>query len=432
MESSGGRMHQFRKWRAARGNPFYLRTGVMVSFLVLVVAATVWFRTTIYEENSRYNTFITSPTAAAADYFLDGFAKSSRAAGVRVMRDSLRFEEAASSVKQSCATGHCRCFVLEEVQPEALTPDLRTRYDEMRRMCSYQRIRQYPDIDLIDQFLTRFPEDTVYVERVLTIRQSLAEGQPPVLISGDDDVKPQQSFLKGVVDYAAESGNKVISVKFTQRTALKDYEDYPEEIRAATDRVIALGNELEGTHYPPPSEKPPVSINTFFKGNTGALENRLMRIIQVRMDRLFGDRALVVKRSNEESPAGIVLDVEYLVSTLEDNFGDIGFAPSLYVWQTQNGRGLNNMDPEILKNIPPEDLERIMRTIFRGYLLATNIDWDLVMYYPGSSTIETYAISTRPQAEMQNVESNNMALKRMMETAFSRFADSFLAEFGDK
>ena len=409
--ASGEQLTGYWKWLAEKGNPFYLRPWFLVGVPLVLLIAGLIFRNTIYEENSRYNALMENPTSAAADYFLDGFATSGRAGEVRALGDSLRFEEAAIAVNASCDDNLCRCLVLDAIKPQSLSPSQQERHLELSKSCAYQRITQTPDTTLIDRYFMRYLTlgDTVYLSKGMELRDSTIALQEAAFTEKIRKRRRGESFLNKALEYAAANDNRTIAVRFNQRKMIKDYDDYSEEVRQATDEMIATANkEGGGTSYPPVSQNKPASIAAFFNKNTDDLEKRLIKVLQSELDSHFRGRSLTLKRVTEDDDlGGIVLDVEYLISTLEDQIGFFQSVPSLYVWQTEMDRGLNDIPANLRDQITPEQMSMLAGLSFKGYLLATSIDWDLTMDYPGAPERVVYATTTRPQAEIKNVENRD-------------------------
>lgn len=421
--STPGATDRYFAWLAEKGNPFYLRPWFLVFVPFLLIIVGLWYKTTIYEEKVRYAAFQEEPSVNSANYYLKGFGESDRAAGVLRGRDSLQLEDAAASIDSSCDEGACSCYVLKEIQTNTLAADLRGRYAELQEACAFRTVAVKPSMSAVNGFLAKYSNSERYADSIQSIRQNVLDGlvgEFNAKNATQGDLSRDQVFFRGALDYVARSGDNVILVDFTQRTALKDWKDYPQEVKDLTDQMIEFTNAMEKTSYPMPSVRPPGSINSFFRSNTQGLENGLISSVQTKMDSIFGERSLIVRRKPEgESADGIVLNVEYLVSTLEDDMGESGTMPSLYIWSQTESRGYGS-------NASP------VTTRFKGYMLATSIDWDLRMDYPGADGRYGYTKATRPQGEIRNINTETAALQRMMSTAFDEFSRSFLEEFGVK
>lgn len=267
-----------------------------------------------------------------------------------------------------------------------------------------------------------YSNSLVYGDSILAIKRSvlaLAVSDFDANLPVGAKLSRNQRFFRNALVYISETGQNTIYVKYNQRKALKDWTDYDAKTLESVDEIMELSNMLEGTKYPKPSVSPPESINRFFKDNTSDLESFLVKSIRTKVDSLIGLGTLRVQRHSNAGPAtGIFMNVDYFVSTLEDDFTGYGSMPSLYIWtQTEESS---------YESIKVEG----GNARFKGYMLATGIEWKLEVKYPVVERPYVYTQSSRPQAEIRDVNTQTQAQLRMMATAFHNFSEPFLAEFG--
>lgn len=417
-----GLMERYRSWVFSKGNPFYLRPVFVVVGLGILFFLGNHFYENIYRERQLHSAFAEAPTVAAANDYLADFSNSDRSEWMRHQRDSLRIEAAASTITSTCDLGACDCNTLRSIQTSGLDDNLRARYATLREDCAFRTAAEEPTMKNVDGFLAKYSNSMVYGDSIKAIKRKVLArmvSDYDASLPAGSTLSADQQFFRNALSYVATSGDNTIYVDYVQRKSLKDWTDYSQETLASVDQVMELSNTLQETYYPLPSSSPPESINRFFKDNTGELESFLIKSIRTKVDSLFGPGTLRVRRKADgTSPKGILMNVEYLVSTLEDDLGEMGSIPSLYVWTQTESRGYSRE--------PDTDA----RVTFKGYMLATGIEWDLTMRYPGAPRAYVYQQSSRPQAEIRNVNTQTQAQLRMMATAFHNFSESFLAEFG--
>lgn len=414
-----GLLYRYNSWAYSKGNPFYLKPWFVAVMLGVLFYGVRYLNDNVYEEYKRYNAFADAPSLESANDYLAKFSTADRADEVRFQRDSLELEAAAITIEDSCDLGECNCVVLSSVRSGTLSPDLRGRLAALQEDCAFRTAAEAPTMANVNSYLAKYSNSPAYTDTIEAIRRNVLDMLVPnyeASLKNDGQFTTEQRFFRGALAYVAQTGNNAIYVDYTQRKALKDWKDYSQEIRDQTDQIMELSNTLEGTTHPIPSKSPPESINKFFQSNTQTLESTLISSIQLKVDSLFGPRTLLVRKVQDgKKTDGIVLNVEYLVSTLEDDFGEMGTIPSLYVWTQTETRGYGNTP---------------VSTRFKGYMLATGIEWDLSMKVPGVTQRYTYRQNSRPQAEIRDVNTQTAALQRMMSTAFNDFSASFLKEFG--
>lgn len=417
-----GLMERYKSWAYSKGNPFYLKPWALIVMLGVLFYGGRYFIDNVYKEYQAHNAFTANPGVETGNDYLAAFPSSDNAKAVRQQRDSFQLEAAAITIDDSCDLGLCNCDVLNAVRSGTLSGGLRARYATLREDCAFRTAAEDPTMGNVNGFLAKYSNSLAYADSIESIRRYVLNG----LVANYDanlELKgaapsSNQTFFRNALGFVSETGNNQIVVDFTQRKNLKDWDDYSQEVRDATDNIMELSNTLEGTSHPTPGNRPPGSINKFFQSNTGELESFLVKSIQTKIDSIFGEKTLLVRKVQDgRKTEGIVLNVEYLVSTLEDDFGEMGTIPSLYVWtQTESG-GYGSSASTI-------------KSRFKGYMLATGIEWDLSMDYPGAKGRYTYQQSSRPNAEIRDINTESAALTRMMATAFDDFSKSFLAEFG--
>ena len=93
-------------------------------------------------------------------------------------------------------------------------------------------------------------------------------------------------------------------------------------------------------------------------------------------------------------------------------------------------RQLLEQYPDLLSEDPESGTTKRAGHQFKGYLLATNIDWELTMSYSGNVKPYYYEESSCPMANINNVASQTDAYRKIMSTAFGNFSLVFLIRFG--
>lgn len=417
-----GIMHRYRSWAFSKGNPFYLKPWALVVMLGILFYGGRYIKDNVYEEHVRYSAFESDPSVETANHYLAGFFRDGKADAVRHVRDSFQIETAALSINSSCDTGACNCESLSRITWRDLDDGLKTRYTTLREDCMFRTAAEEPTMGNVDKFLSGYSNSLVYGDSILAIKRSVlarAVSDFDANLPVGAKLSRNQRFFRNALVYISETGQNTIYVKYNQRKALKDWTDYDAKTLESVDEIMELSNMLEGTKYPKPSVSPPESINRFFKDNTSDLESFLVKSIRTKVDSLFGLGTLRVQRHSNADPAtGIFMNVDYFVSTLEDDFTGYGSMPSLYIWTQTEEPSYGSIKVEG------------GNARFKGYMLATGIEWKLEMKYPGVERPYVYTQSSRPQAEIRDVNTQTQAQLRMMATAFHNFSESFLAEFG--
>ena len=401
-----------------------------------------------------------NPTLLGVEAYEEEYGSSPE---VTDLRDSLRIAEAAASDAAACATTNCNCQHLTDLSLYSLAQNGRKRAAVALEECLYREAVKGNSPTLIDRYADLYPSSdrlpAVLRARGQVFRNALVRYNAAHPDTETDD----QRFFRAALQHIADSGNNRLGIHFTASEELKDWQDYDAAVLERTDQLFALNNIMEETDYPAPSEQPPGRIRNFVTRNTGSFEKKLIEAVQAKMDDLFGAGLLRVGylSPNElESFDGVRMDIDYTVSTLEEDDGNGLRFPSLYVWtQTETNalglpatltreeriafrkmyeegddltrRSLVEMYPTLLLIDPetmPEEPER--KGTFKSYLLATSIAWDLRMTYPGASRPYRYRETSRPRANISSVQSTDEAYRRMLETSFDNFSLSFLSRFG--
>jgi len=452
---------KYNRWRLRNGKPWYTAPVFLLSLLMALVVGGMVFKVAFLNEWNAFDRYQEERSLESANDYLSNFDSRANAAVVRNGRDSLLVDEARIAMETSCERGSCDCIPFERIHNKLVLSDWIDHVVSGYEECLFRTLATEPEIQRVNTFLNRYP-NSVFLDSVQNIRTSLLKN---AIADFDRARKPgkasaSQVFFRNTLDYLAANNDNTIRIVFRQETKLKDWDEYSDEERAIVDKFTSFNNAMAETDYPEPSSQPPTSIKNFFSASTGSLENRLTLTVQTKMDTLFGTGMIQVnKHHGTDKPTGLVMEIDYRVSTLEEDAGPQGKFPSLYVWSSTptNEFGLpTTLDPEqrrILREALADADDKLRRQLleqypdllsedpesgttkraghqFKGYLLATNIDWELTMSYPGNVKPYYYEESSRPMANINNVASQTDAYRKMMSTAFDNFSLEFLIRFG--
>ena len=444
-------------------DPWYTRPVAWIAGIFLVFLALMIYNI-FFAESRAYARFQEHPTVANGEQYIRQYRGTPRADTVQMRVEGLRLDNKIKQMESSCERGYCSCLTDWERKnfAERLSAEDAERARAAHEACSYQLAVQGKSVAHLEKFARNFP-NSKYLAEIQQLRaQSLANALTAYDAKHPNATTEGQQFFRAALEVMVDNQAPQIGVVFASSRELKDWQDYSAEEIELTDQIFQINNAIEQTDYPAPSARPPGSIKNFMTNNASQLEEGLIKSIRQRMDELFGENILTVSRitgSDATDHPGPVIYVTYNIKTLEEE-GPGGHFPSLYVWSTtpMNAAGLpqklsreeriqfrelyrtggNEVKQELLRLYPdlltldpadiPEDSQR--DRVFKSYLLATSIDWELRMTYPGASSNYSYESSTRPRANISQVTNMNDAYRRMLETSFDNFALDFLGRFG--
>jgi len=452
---------RYNRWRMRNGNPWYTAPIFIFGLLLATLIGVMVFKVAFLDEWNAFAHYQQERSLTSAKDYLRSFGSRANAAVVRFGRDSLLVDQARIAMETSCDRGGCDCTAYRHLQHTEMVSEWKDRAVFAYEECRFRTLATAPQIPLVNEFTGTYPT-SVFIDSVRSIRTALLKDAIADYdrARGGGKASASQIFFRNTLDYLAANDDNTIRIVFRQEKDLKDWMDYGPEARQIVDQYTTMGNAMEGTAYPLPGQQPPASIKTFFTASTSSLEQRLTATVQTKLDTLFGVGMIQVKQhAGTTKPEGLVMEIDYRVSTLEEDAGPQGRFPSLYIWSSMrtNDFGLpSKLDPEqrrllleLLSDAEPETRRQILAQYpdilteeadnaargpsdrqFKGYLLATNIDWELTMSYPGNVKPYKYEEVSRPMANINNVESQTGAYRKMMSTAFDNFSLAFLVRFG--
>ncbi|MEL7220062.1 MAG: hypothetical protein AAGJ93_02015 [Bacteroidota bacterium] len=235
--------------------------------------------------------------------------------------------------------------------------------------------------------------------------------------------------------------------------ALKDWEDYPEESHQFLDMMSAFNETEAFAQYPKPSDAPPPSIRNYFKSNNDDLQQIIVNALQSRLDSVFLPNPFQLERMGVSGQTGKapIIQIDYKIETLADEAGELSI-PTLYVQQrsvgfenasneseqelrsliarSQKGEDVTAELQALQQKIMVEEMENNPNGLFQGYLLATSINWEMQFKIPEIASVYAFQTVSQPNNSFSNIQSNNDAYRRMMESTFVNYAMQLAEGFG--
>lgn len=351
-----------------------------------------------------------NPKISKLDRFMRNYKSGEYHDKALFLRDSLLFHEAQTAFDWKGEQKICNCDKLGKLTQRDIVykkNEVGTLYEN----CLITRASTANTFVDLQTYNDKFP-DGQFKDSIASLDKilwaSLNEQYEKRIL--EKEISPLASkFILELLDYGQQTKQNKIQIGFTSQTDLQDWKDYSQEVRNLTDTLSLLGNAMSETNYPLPSSSPPPSIkNSISERNNTYWQQRVVNALQVRLDTVLSPNPFkVVQGTGADVPN---IDVNYKVTTLTDDMGDMKF-PSLYV-HTES-RGFNNNNGR-----------------FIGYLLATGIEWNMRFNLPDSETtfgMETYS---RPNSQFSGTRGNTDAYSKMLQSAFENYAVSIAEGVG--
>ncbi len=275
--------------------------------------------------------------------------------------------------------------------------------------CKINFIENNPTIKNVVNFLTKHPT-SIYNFRALQLYDSLWHN---IYKTYDINVanSDAKTFFRLVLDNAKESRDFRVGVTFNSKIALKDWEDYPIEVRNKIDNIYALFNKIDNISLPPPGKTDMPSIkNVFIETKKQEMQENVIGRIKQQLEQIFGEQLIDVIPINKEdteqtkTPSTIFIDYDVKSSSPENQ----SEFPSIYVYsQTE---------------------KKIKR--YLGYVLGVSISWKMTMVTAQQSKNYKLGYASKAENEYSNVGNMNDVYSTMVDHNFMHFADYIGKNFG--
>jgi hypothetical protein len=170
-------------------------------------------------------------------------------------------------------------------------------------------------------------------------------------------------FFRAVLDNAQKNRDFRIGITFKAELALKDWKDYPLEVRKAITEGYKQELDENNRLLPPPSSSNIPSIkNVFTQKNQRDMEELVVKKLSEQLQDFFGKELFVLKiidsTKGVDASLPTYINLSYDVKSSSQSIGSIEI-PSIYTW----------MKGEVKTN----------KKEFQGYLLGVGINWTMVM-----------------------------------------------------
>lgn len=387
--------------------------------------------------------------------YLRGYPNGIYKAEVTLLKDSLEFIQVLQEQQQSCNLYSCNCSGLEELTQKNLSynPQLiSAAYEDcLMRNADYQN-----SFKALNNYRMAFPQGR-YLDTINAIGHQLwtqLHQQYTQRINTQRVAPKAKRFFRQLLDFGQASGQPAIRVNFGYELALKDWDDYPTESHQLLDMMAAFNETEAFSKYPKPSDAPPPSIRNYFKSSNDDLQQIIVNALQSRLDSVFVPNPFQLERmgenGNNTGQAPTIL-IDYKIETLADDMAELS-VPTLYVQQRSVGfeNASNESEQELRRliarskkgedvtaalqalqqKIMAEEMENNPNGLFQGYLLATSIDWDMQFKIPDIATDFAFKTVSQPNSSFSNIQSNEDAYQRMMESTFVNYAVQLAEGFG--
>lgn len=454
--------HQGTYRQASRAN-----TGSQPSFWASIpsqakwsvaAAAILFFSVLAYQlsqvEHRYFADIMETEDAGKIKRYLNGYSDGLYRAQVTRLRDSLTFVKAYFDQQKSCNLESCDCSQLAALTKQNLSYDsliISAAYED----CLLRNVGYHNSFIALNTYREAFPQGR-YMDSVNMISNQLWQGlrqQYTHRISSQQVTAKARQFFQQLLNFGQASGHSAIRVNFGYELALKDWEDYPQETYQFLDMMTEMSNTEQQAKYPKPSAAPPPSIRNYFRTSNNDLQQIIVNALQNRLDSVFVPNPFQLQHIDAADNAGKAptILIDYKIETLADQMGDFSI-PTLYI--QQRSIGLENASNEsemelrrliarskqgedvtaalqaLQKKIEAEELEKNPYGQFQGYLLATSIDWQMEFNIPDSTTSFAFQTISRPNSSFSNIQSNQDAYRRMMESTFVNYAVQLAEGFG--
>jgi hypothetical protein len=386
--------------------------------------------------------------------YLRGYPEGVYRAAVTRLQDSLDFEKVYQEQQGSCDFSSCDCSGLGQLVQKNLSYEpqlISAAYED----CLLRNANYRNNFPALTAYREAFPQGR-YLDTVNAISDQLwAQLRHQYLqrISTQQVSAKARQFFQQLLDFGQSTGQLAIRVNFGYELALKDWEDYHADTYSYLDMLTEMKNAEQNANFPKPSSVPPPSIRNYFRSSNNDLQQMIVNALQSRLDSVFTPNPFQLKRIDAEASTGKAptIQIDYKIETLAETLGNLRI-PTLYVQQRSVGfeNASNETELELRrliarskkgedvtaelqalqKKIIEEEIASSPHGLFQGYLLATSIDWDMQFSIPDSETKFAFQTISKPNSSFSNIQSNQDAYRRMMESTFVNYAVQLAEGFG--
>jgi len=334
-----------------------------------------------------------------------------------LMRDSIYYNETMDDYNSSMFKVGYDCGEFKRTYEKMESYKIQELKNEYER-CMFNKVVNAKEFEPIVNYKSEFP-DSKYLDSIETIENGIwaaLETKYKERSREKNISKNKSQFLLKLLNNARDQDDYTISVIMESDWDLKDWFDYTEAERGLVDTLVHYGNMMKGLDYPLPSESVPPVIKAKFSHINESSQNQIIKALQSRLDSIFMPNPFVLKLEKGKVDASKqTILIDYKIETLSEKYEN-GSYPSIYV-HTEEVSSNANGSPN-------------RHRFFKGYLLATSIEWNFKFSIPSSSKTIEIKSNSRPNSSFSGVNSQDGAYRVMMESSFYNYAEKIADDFG--
>ncbi len=211
-----------------------------------------------------------------------------------------------------------------------------------------------------------------------------------------------RKFMDEMMDYMKYNMVNTICVEVNSTLRLKDYKEYPQEVRALLEMLNDNSLNIEENMIPL-KEKFPESY-------TQSLNSLLIDGLQQSFDAVFKKGFVnVVTTKNEKAPQ---VKINYVIQSQEDK---LGATPIPHIWEYT--------ESSIYGALPGSKS-------VKAYLIGISINFNAHYTIPGSQNKYDFAGVGKPENDISNIEDISDGYQKMTKTCFEQFSDNLSKSLG--
>ncbi|TAD99561.1 MAG: FHA domain-containing protein [Bacteroidetes bacterium] len=252
-----------------------------------------------------------------------------------------------------------------------------------------------PDIRLVRDFMKAYSASS-YFSQVLKIKDKLWESEIEKYdkqVAGQKSTKKSVIFFKQLLLHLKNQNQEFVYVRFDSKTQLKNYEQYPQNIRYKLEYAGFVDKNL-----------PMIALKENFESeNIKGLEYLIIDGVQTSFSKIF--TADFIKVKNYESPeenSPMIIDIDYVIKN--QSISDAPEYPNIWTYT---------------KNQQPT-----------AHLLGINIDFDFNSKVPKTEAVYAFKTHSEPADSFKDIEDISDGYKLMSKSVFEDYANTITENFG--
>jgi hypothetical protein len=274
---------------------------------------------------------------------------------------------------------------------------------ELKERTSFENARASRNIVEIKTFIEDFPasqflsqalelKDELWVEQIAKYDEKIKQASA----YNKKDAKSAQFFVS-MLNYMKENNKNEIFVEFKPNLELKNWEEYPDNIRELLDNLYSSDGSK------PVTDNIQDLKTNYSEGYTSDYENLIVNGIQRSLNSVFSDNFVVAKKKDEENEnneTDLRITVDYTIK----NQTEEGTFPLIWVYTRDKQ--------------------------FVSYLLGIDIDFKFDFVVPNSTDTYSYVEQAEPANNISDVEDIKDGYRRMTGQSFQMFVENISNKFG--